>query len=536
MSREEVQGLQALAKTHGTSLTINPDTGMPEAFKLGKFLAAVAPIAAGFMFPTFGTSWFGGNFLGQGIAAGALAGGISSALTGGNPLMGAITGGFGGYGGAGLANSAAEIAKANALKAGASTAEANLAATTASTTNPSLISTTSGGGYDPITGFGGGVKPDMSMVNTNLAAPNTSMFNTSTSANISNMVPSTSTNFKTLVSNPAQVAKNYGYGKTALLGASVANEAGAFDMDPIQNPKAQEYTKRVPTGQYDAQGNPIYTTIPQTAYSPNETLNLNNPYANYPNVNPGPGLQLPPTMIAKEGGEVHSYAIGGPVTTTGVQALYNSPDGTAAQNTPMDAYGIGRLNSLANAEAMNTAKTFGYANGGVIAFEEGGQAESNYRKDQTALNLDGIPSLNVKTGEQTLNSDNIQAYMNNFTPATLIRMLGRTDSPQLQLFSRLAPFAEKIPMHSTQMAKGGYLDGAGDGMSDSIPATIEGKQPARLADGEFVVPADVVSHIGNGSSKAGSKRLYAMLDKVRKARTGHTKQGKQINPNQYLPA
>jgi hypothetical protein len=85
-------------------------------------------------------------------------------------------------------------------------------------------------------------------------------------------------------------------------------------------------------------------------------------------------------------------------------------------------------------------------------------------------------------------------------------------------------------------ADGGYLDGAGDGMSDSIPATIGGKQPARLADGEFVVPADVVSHLGNGSSKAGSKRLYAMLDKVRHARTGNKKQGKEINPNKYMPA
>jgi hypothetical protein len=85
-------------------------------------------------------------------------------------------------------------------------------------------------------------------------------------------------------------------------------------------------------------------------------------------------------------------------------------------------------------------------------------------------------------------------------------------------------------------AKGGYLDGPGDGMSDSIPATIEGKQPARLADGEFVIPADVVSHLGNGSTKAGSKRLYAMLDKVRHARTGNKKQGKQINPNKFMPA
>ena len=85
-------------------------------------------------------------------------------------------------------------------------------------------------------------------------------------------------------------------------------------------------------------------------------------------------------------------------------------------------------------------------------------------------------------------------------------------------------------------ANGGYLSGGGDGMSDSIPATIEGKQPARLADGEFVVPADVVSHLGNGSSKAGSKRLYAMLDKIRHARTGNKKQGKQINPAKYMPA
>jgi hypothetical protein len=88
-------------------------------------------------------------------------------------------------------------------------------------------------------------------------------------------------------------------------------------------------------------------------------------------------------------------------------------------------------------------------------------------------------------------------------------------------------------------AKGGhqgYLDGQGDGMSDSIPATIEGKQPARLADGEFVVPADVVSHLGNGSSKAGAKNLYAMMHKVRKARTGNPKQGKEIKPQKYMPA
>jgi hypothetical protein len=92
------------------------------------------------------------------------------------------------------------------------------------------------------------------------------------------------------------------------------------------------------------------------------------------------------------------------------------------------------------------------------------------------------------------------------------------------------------------MARGGkvlpprYLNGPGDGMSDSINANIDGKRPARLADGEFVIPADVVSHLGNGSSKAGAKKLYAMMDRVRKARTGTARQGRQINPTRFMPA
>ena len=82
---------------------------------------------------------------------------------------------------------------------------------------------------------------------------------------------------------------------------------------------------------------------------------------------------------------------------------------------------------------------------------------------------------------------------------------------------------------------GQLLRGPGDGMSDNIPAKIGQTQPARLADGEFVVPADVVSHLGNGSTDAGAKQLYAMMDKIRKARTGNKKQGKQINPSKFLP-
>ena len=79
------------------------------------------------------------------------------------------------------------------------------------------------------------------------------------------------------------------------------------------------------------------------------------------------------------------------------------------------------------------------------------------------------------------------------------------------------------------------LRGPGDGMSDNIPATIVKKQPARLADGEFVIPADVVSHLGNGSTEAGAKRLHEMMSKVRRDRTGNSKQGKQIVAAKYMP-
>jgi hypothetical protein len=87
-------------------------------------------------------------------------------------------------------------------------------------------------------------------------------------------------------------------------------------------------------------------------------------------------------------------------------------------------------------------------------------------------------------------------------------------------------------------ARGGglsYLKSAEDGMADKIPATIDNKQPAKLSGGEFVIPADVVSHLGNGNSEAGAKQLYDMMDRIRHARTGTKQQGKQVNPAKFTP-
>jgi len=98
---------------------------------------------------------------------------------------------------------------------------------------------------------------------------------------------------------------------------------------------------------------------------------------------------------------------------------------------------------------------------------------------------------------------------------------------------------------SQQFDLGGYSDGGrllrgpGDGVSDSIPATIGNKRPARLADGEFVVPARIVSELGNGSTEAGARKLYAMMDRVQKARRGTVGKGrvaKNSRSEKYLPA
>ena len=85
------------------------------------------------------------------------------------------------------------------------------------------------------------------------------------------------------------------------------------------------------------------------------------------------------------------------------------------------------------------------------------------------------------------------------------------------------------------LATGGMLGGATDGMADKVPAMIDNKDPAALSDGEYVITADVVSHLGNGNSDAGAKVLDGFMKDVRMARTGTKKQGKEIDPQKFLP-
>jgi hypothetical protein len=96
-------------------------------------------------------------------------------------------------------------------------------------------------------------------------------------------------------------------------------------------------------------------------------------------------------------------------------------------------------------------------------------------------------------------------------------------------------YGDDIPEYR---AGGKLLNGPGDGMSDDIPAVIRGEQIQRaaLADGEFVIPADVVSHLGNGSTNAGAKKLYQMMSRIRHARTGKKKQAPAVKVDRFMPA
>jgi hypothetical protein len=173
-----------------------------------------------------------------------------------------------------------------------------------------------------------------------------------------------------------------------------------------------------------------------------------------------------------------------------------------------------------------------------------------------ASQLDVIEGL-LRGGYET--PEQIAATLNavdpdiEFTEAQLIANLleeGRTNPEEVAAYYKDHPVYGGITPEQVkaafkdlggtrQFAQGGnvngyYLGGPTDGMADQIPATIDNMQPAALSDGEFVIPADVVSHLGNGNSDAGAQNLYGMMERVRRDRTGNPKQGKQIDPNKYL--
>jgi len=261
-----------------------------------------------------------------------------------------------------------------------------------------------------------------------------------------------------------------------------------------------------------------------------------------------------------EGG-IASYQLGGDVNFNYPQADQH-PNQFANQNQlPTAAMGVTKFEP--RTDAM-TGQMIGYADGGITGYATGDLVEKEEEKKSKLSNpLLEYYSLHSKAKEALPHADvgifhdtDPDTHRLDAQQAAMMRIKKQYAQAQMaQPKTNLKPMAALGTLPGTQMQEaatggimgyslGGYanggnprlLKGPGDGMSDNIPATIANRQPARLADGEFVVPADVVSHLGNGSTEAGAKHLHTMMDKVRVARTGKKKQGTQINPNKFMPA
>jgi len=178
-----------------------------------------------------------------------------------------------------------------------------------------------------------------------------------------------------------------------------------------------------------------------------------------------------------------------------------------------------------------------------------GQSQPGFRSSFGALNPAGQPPRGLMDIWKNLSPEKKLLYGGGGALGLMALMGQKGKVPgQAPYTGPLSKFVYDPSVYRPQFAKGGIaslggysdggrlLKGPGDGMSDHIPASIANKQPARLADGEFVIPADVVSHLGNGSTDAGAKQLYAMMSRVRSARTGNKKQGRRITPKKMMPA
>jgi len=212
----------------------------------------------------------------------------------------------------------------------------------------------------------------------------------------------------------------------------------------------------------------------------------------------------------------------------------------------------------ANPQAMAHGGLMHYAAGDVVkqlanmqgayqAGTSGSMPEAAYNLAQNLASLRATPAVMAATYTQDLNpNESADLAHANRERAPAAGDMGHRgyQRPEPYMFAQGGlPFRHHYATGGSPMSDlGGYSDGGhllkgpGDGVSDSIPASISGKQPARLADGEFVIPARIVSELGNGSTDAGAKRLYEMMDRIKAKRLGTKNIAADTKAYKYLPA
>ena len=592
MTPGEVKGLQHLAMAHGGSLTINPHTGLPEA----GFLSSILPmLAAGAAVALTGGAAAPG-LLGMGAGAtGALAGGITGAVVNPNDrLRGAFGGALSGMSAGSLTGNlmntgatqiGAEAAK-NALdptkfpvindptvaaqnvlekasgwdrlKAGipGSLAEAGQFAK-ANASNLVGMALPAVGGYlmgqpapgvpdiakqkaqfyntryrppvyNPATGkYEGGSYDPTEISDTMRVASGGQIQAPSMPLDLSQNYPGsniTKSSYATLPSTqPQEIMDGYGPKINPFTGAEGMAGGGVVSqlMEKIDAAKA--------AGQFQPSPSP-YTYNPD-----NQTYAQNGIVANY---NPANNSQYSGSGVpdAATIANMGVNASGPAMVTNGMppDLVYALQHSALGSNLRTMAAG-GGIRGLKKGDAIysNAPGAGPYSD----AAEEGPYSDAAGRGMYTSTDM----------------SKGLEAEFRKMSPGMLARYKKGAKNAAMQAAAAKEEYARAsapTDYTDTEMAAGGIaslheyaaggklLRGPGDGMSDDIPAVIKGQTPQRaaLADGEFVIPADVVSHLGNGSTDAGAKRLYSMMDKVRQARTGRKAQGRQIKAEKYIPA
>ncbi len=506
MSPGEVHGLQALAMAHGGSLTINPETGLPEA----SFLSSLLP-----------------TILGAGLAMTGIGAPMAALMVGGGyglakgSLKEGLMAGLGAYGGAGLTSGLAASAP-GAVVPGSATGIGAAAPGAALTPATSIGAATSGA-----------------------AAPGaTSMFSPLSGAPTSGMLAGGNANAMAnaygLAANPAGVAPMSG--QLANMGANANTMAGQYGQlaqavpahtpltSAVNVPSAFDQTIAGAKATYGGgmeglkalYGNLPTGTMPALGLTLAQAMQQNNKL-NAPAVDKG--LIRPYTLDRQQNPQAYAQDTQGRTNTP----VYGQPFDSSERMFFNDTFTAGTPYKAPGPE---------YAAGGGLmslnSFDAGGAVENMSDMNAVGANTN-YPMANIQSHAYANPMSQYPANTNVLAPSADAGVDTYTGSPT---------FA-KGGMSGGIGHLGGYSDGGrllrgpGDGVSDDIPASIGGRQPARLADGEFVVPARIVSELGNGSTEAGARRLYAMMDRVQNSRKKSIGKGKvavNSKADKHLPA
>jgi hypothetical protein len=580
MAPQEVAGLQALAKAHGGSLTTNPDTGLPEAGFLSSILPLVAgaflgpaglgltAMQAGLAAGALGTAATGslkkglmaglGAFGGAGLASGLSAAGTAAA--GGESLAGALDAGLGAYPSTGTIGAGVEVGAP--IIDGANLSQITAPASSASSPINGLTFGSEGtvaANVSPINAAN--IAPTVTPAPTVAPAPQSDFLSGMDSAAMENKAVSgfnaantdSLTNAKRglsgLMDNPASrdaFMKNVG-GTKGLMQYGLAGFAPV--MSDMMTPKQREIAEKEKlqpyrydfnynpvadvnqgyTGAYTGertQFNPIYTRTAAGGglmdIGPVESMSRSNQSQMAPAyaqggvsdmaVNPYTGAEMfaeggntkaarrveddPYYTMSGQSGEAYKYLMGqGTKPVTAMPTAAMAPVQSTVQPAAVAEQNPGGL----------MGRVMGVIN-----------PRAGYGESDTSGMIRPY-SFDPNTGTFTAVAVPKRVAAPAPEPAPTMDYGSFTGGGFAQ--GGIASLAQGGPSHLGDYSDGGrLLKGPGDGVSDSIPATIADKRPARLADGEFVVPARIVSELGNGSTEAGARKLYAMMDRVQKAR------------------